>query len=327
MIAIGHGSRKVFVVSLLALVIASCGGADGGGAAANGSGEGVSGGDRDAPEDVSNGGVGSGGDAAASFTIGGDSWDFDNLVCIAGPASLDVIASQGMIGVSTDPTVVIKILGDWEGSGDGEIETFDFAMFEGPLTDPDTSWSTTLDTGGASFSVDGNRFTAQGAFDDGLTLDATEEVEGEFEATCEEPIVAPPTTTTTLPDLTESGSVTVGGETYVFTYDPPYGRCGTEGNEGRISNSGVLVDDPSSQIVFTYATAEMSTSGEPALQLIIWGPDGQQLWYSAIGFSGSGTGSIESMSGDATSVTVSGELQRSGTQELAPFTAESTCDQ
>lgn len=327
MISVGHRSKTIVAVTLFALLAASCGGGDDSGAGADEPGEGLSGGDAGGAQDVSEDAGESGGDGAATFTVGGDSWDFDNLVCIPGPASLDVIASQGMIGVSTDPTVVIKIVGDWGGSGDGQIQTFDFAMFEGAMTNPDTSWLTAPHADASSFDVDGNRFTARGIFDDGLTAGTTEEVQGEFRATCPEPIVAPPTTTTTLPDLTEAGSVTVGGETYVFTYDVPYGRCGNEGNEGRISNSGVMVDDPASQIVFTYATAEMSESGEPALQLIIYGPDGQQLWYSAIGFFGDGTGSIESMTGDATSVTVSGELQRSGTEELVPFTAESTCDQ
>ena len=325
MISVGR-SRNVVVVALIALVTASCGGDDSG-RGTDEPADGLSGEDSGGAQDVSDDAGDSSGDATASFSVGGDSWNFDNLVCIAGPSSLDVIASQGMIGVSTDPTVVIKIVGDWEGTGDGQIHTFDFSMFEGPIASPDTSWLTAPHTDASSFDVDGNRFTARGVFDDGLTAGEIEEVEGEFRVRCPEPIVAPPTTTTTLPDLTESGSVTVGDQTYVFTYDAPYGSCGNEANEGRIANRGALVDDTSSQVTLTYATAEMSASGDPALQLIIYGPDGQQQWYSAVGFFGDGVGSIESISGDATSVTISGELQRSGTQELVPFTAESTCDQ
>lgn len=330
MIRFGQRTRTIAVVATMALLAVSCGGDD----ATDGD---TAGQDRDTSGDVEvdSGGTGenvavgsgdSGGDAAASFTVGGDRWEFENLVCITGPTSLDVLASQGLIGVSTDPTVAIKILGDWAGTGDSQIQTFDFAMFEGALTAPDTSWSATLDGGEPSFSVDGNRFTAEGLFDDGLTPGTIETVEGVFEATCPDPIEAPPVTTTTLPDFTENGFVTVGGETFVFTFDPP-GRCGSDSGDGKVGATGVLVDDPTRQVVFTYATAEMSTDGEPALQLIVYDADGNQMWYSAIGYFGDGVGSIESITGDASSVTVSGELQRSGTDELAPFTAEATCTQ
>ena len=310
----GKRLRRQVVVGLLSALVVACGGGDGSSAP-----------DAVEEREASSGATGTG-DASASFTVGGDRWEFDNLVCIAGPASLDVIASQGLIGVSTEPTVAVKIVGDWEGTGDGGIQTVEIGMFEGALTNPDTAWSSTLDVGGASFDVDGKRFVGEGLFDDGLTQGTTEEVEGTFEAECDEPIVAPPQTTTTLPDFTASGSVTVEGETFVFTYDAP-GRCGLDAGDGKMSATGVLVDDPSRQVVFTYATSEMSTDGEPALQLIIYGPDGQQQWYSAVGYFGDGVGSIESISGDATTVMVSGELQRSGTTELAPFEAEATCDQ
>lgn len=330
MIRFGHRTRNIAAVAAVALLAVSCGGGD----ATDGD---ASGQDRDTSGDVEvdSGGAGenvavgsgdSGGEADASFAVGGDRWEFENLACIAGPTSLDVLASQGLIGVSTDPTVVIKILGDWAGTGDGQIQTFDFTMFEGPLTSPDTSWSASLDGGEPSFEVDGNRFTAQAKFDDGLTPGTTEAVEGAFEVTCPDLIEAPPATTTTLPDFTESGFVTVGGETFVFTFDPP-GRCGSDSGDGKVGATGVLVDDPTRQVVFTYATAEMSTDGEPALQLIIYDADGNQMWYSAVGYFGDGVGSIESITGDANSVMVSGELQRSGTEELAPFTAEATCNQ
>ena len=322
MIRIGDRSMRLAAVALVVVAVASCGGgetaggnSDGGLASQEGERTGANWEER-----------GSGGDASASFTVGGDRWEFANFVCIAGPASLDFAASQGMIGVSTEPTVVIKLLGDWEGSGDGEIQTIDAGMFEGALTNPDTSWSSTLDTGGVSFTIDGSRVTVEGLFDDGLTPGTTEAVEGVFEGDCGEAIEAPPATTTTLPDFTESGSVTVGGETFVFTFDPP-GRCGGDGNDGRVSSTGVLVDDPTRQVVFSYATAEMSSTGEPALQLIIYGPEGDQMWYSAVGYFGDGVGSIETMTGDATSVSVTGTLQRSGTEEFAPFSAEATCDQ
>ncbi len=309
-------------MGLLALLVASCGGGSGVGPSDDGS----AGQDGDASVDDAGGGEEAGGGAPASLTVGGDRWEFDNLVCIAGPASLDVVASQGLIGVSTEPTVAIKVVGDWEGTEDGEIQSVDIGMFEGPLTNPDTAWSSTLEVGGASFEVDGNRLVGEGLFDDGLTPGTTEEVEGTFEAVCEEPIEAPPQTTTTLPDFTESGSVTVGGETFLFTYDSP-GRCGGDAGDGKVSATGVLVDDPTRQVVFTYATAEMSADGEPALQLIIYGPDGQQQWYSAVGYFGDGVGSVETMTGDANSVEVTGTLQRSGTEELAPFSAEATCGQ
>lgn len=330
MIRFGHRARGIAAVAAIALLAASCGGGNATDGDSSEEDRDTSGdvevGSGDTGDEVSVDSGGSEGDAAASFTVGGDRWEFENLVCITGPTSLDVLASQGLIGVSTDPTVVVKILGDWAGTGDGQIQTFDFTMFEGPLTAPDTSWSASLDGGEPSFDVDGNRFTAEGLFDDGLTPGTTEAVEGRFEATCPDPIEAPPVTTTTLPDLAESGSVTVGGETFVFTFDPP-GRCGSDAGDGKVANIGVLVDDPTRQVVFTYATAEMSTDGEPALQLIIYDADGNQMWYSAVGYFGDGVGSIESITGDANSVTVSGELQRSGTEQLAPFTAEATCTQ
>lgn len=315
-------SKAVLWVALLALFAVACGGDDGAGASAGDSDD--RGGDTTVTEADRD--AGSDGDAPASLTVGGERWEFGNLVCLVGPASLDLVASQGLAGVSTEPTAVVKVVGDWEGTGDGQIQTVDIGMFEGALTSPETAWSATLTVGGASFEVDGKRFVGEGLFDDGLTPGATEEVEGIFVAECDDPIVAPPQTTTTLPDFAESGSVTVDGETFVFTYDSP-GRCGVDAGDGKITATGVLVDDPSRQIVFTYATAEMSADGEPAMQLIIYGPDGQQQWYSAVGYFGDGVGSIETMTGDPTSVSITGTLQRSGTEELAPFTAEATCDQ
>lgn len=313
-------SKSALWVGVFALLAVSCGGGDGVGTTDDVS----TGRDGDVSADAGRGDE-SDGNAPASLTVGGDRWEFSSLACIAGPASLDFVASQGLAGVSTEPTAVVKVVGDWGGTGNGEIQIVDIGMFEGQLTDPDTAWSSTLDVGGASFEVDGNRFVGTGLFDDRLTPGTTEEVEGTFVAECDDPIVAPPQTTTTLPDFNESGSVTVDGETFVFTYDPP-GRCGADAGDGKVSATGVLVDDPSRQVVFTYATAEMSTDGDPALQLIIYGPDGQQQWYSAVGYFGDGVGSVETMTGDATSVTVTGTLQRSGTEELVPFTAEATCD-
>lgn len=327
MFRFGKRPGRIALLTLVAVLAVSCGGTDGSNDQPSGQDPQESG-DQDPQESggVASDNGGSAGDANASFAVGGDRWDFVNFVCFAGSESLDFAASQGLIGVSTEPTIVIKVIGDWAGTHGGEIQTTEITMFDGALTDPTTAWSSSLDTGGATVSVDGSRVTAEGLFDDTLTAGTTEAVEGIFEGDCGEPIEAPPVTTTTLPDFTESGMVSVGGETYVFTYDSP-GRCGGDAGDGKVSATGVLVDDPTRQVVFTYATAEMSTDGEPAMQLIIYGPEGDQLWYSAVGYFGDGVGTIESMTGDANSVMVTGTLQRSSTAEFAPFTAEATCDQ
>lgn len=124
------------------------------------------------------------------------------------------------------------------------------------------------------------------------------------------------------------GFVTVDGTTYEFSFgDPP--ACNLPGQDGRVGSCASLVDDTDSQVTFTYATAEMSASGTPSMQIIINGPDGGPLWYSAVGFSGIGMdrGSIESITVEGDTVRISGTLQAgSDSSIVAAFAAEATCD-
>lgn len=121
------------------------------------------------------------------------------------------------------------------------------------------------------------------------------------------------------------GWVTVAGTTYEFTFgDPP--RCNIPDDEGRLNGSGRGVGEENVQVTFSYATAEMSTSGDPSMQIVI-NVDGEQLWYSAVGFFDTDRGSIGSITVEGDTVMISGTLE-DGTDDSisAAFTAEATCD-
>lgn len=279
--------------------------------------------------DVDGGDDGGDGEVVATVTIGGETWELTNLACLPGVGSLQLAASTGLIGVNLSaPTLQVTVNGDWEGTSGGEITSTEIVFFEGVGSEEAISFRSTGDDGNAQVVVDGSRVSGSGSFDDVQTEGSAESEEGVFEASCPEELEAPEVVTTTIPDYEAHGSVTVGGETFVFTYDAPGGRCGYESNAGRVGSSGYLVDDPTREVVLTYATAEMSDSGEESLQLIVYGPGNEQLWYSAIGFGGGGTGTIESMTVDGDTLRITGTLLRSGSnpEEFEDFTAEATCN-
>lgn len=308
------------LAAVVCLVVAACGGG--------------SAGDTTETEPVQENGdstgteaVGAGGDVSAAVTVGGESWELPNVACVVRTNSFELIAAEGIIGVSSGPTVSLKVDGD---PLDTEAGNAEVAFFSGPLTDPDIAWTSSTGIGDAVVSTDGSRVTMTGLFDDALT-DSVEAVEGAVDADCGEMPEVPVVTTTLPPDYSVDGTVTVGGETFSFTYDPEAGGiCDRPGNEGRVATRGWLVDDPSREVTFTYGLPEATSDGEPHLQLIIYDADGQQLWYSAVGFiSGSSTGSVDSLTKEGDTVNASGTLLRSGSnpEELAEFTVEATCSQ
>lgn len=127
-------------------------------------------------------------------------------------------------------------------------------------------------------------------------------------------------------ELTQHGFVTVDGTTYNFSFDPP-GRCGLPAEDGRIVGQGVFVDDPNRQVAFTYGLPENAPDGQPSMQIIVYDEEGQQLWYSAVGYTSNDVGSISDLAKNGNTVTMSGQLSLSADGTLADFTAEATCDQ
>lgn len=127
-------------------------------------------------------------------------------------------------------------------------------------------------------------------------------------------------------ELTQHGFVTVDGTTYDFSFDDP-GRCGIPAEEGVIVGQGRFVDDPQRQVIFTYGLAEDTEDGEPLMQIIVYDEEGQQLWYSSVGYGSDDVGSIGDLAKSGDTVTVSGQLSFSADGTLADFTAEATCDQ
>lgn len=317
--------RKRSVIQLtiiLGLLLAACGGGQETGSkspqedgASSASGDGETSGDD-----------GSGGSASATVTIDGQTWELPNVACRVTAGSFDFLAAEGIIGASSGPTLAVNVVGDPETTEGGVAEV---VFFSGPLTDPDLSWRASTDIGNAVVRLDGSRMTVEGLYDDGLTA-TIEKVEGSIEGDCGQMPEVPEVTATLPPDYEVDGEISVGGDTFQFTYDPEAGgRCGFPGNEGRVSSTGFLVGEPGRSVTFTYGLPEATTDGEAHMQLIIDGPDGQQLWYSAVGFfAGSSTGSVETLSQEGTTVTATGTLLRSGSdpEELAEFSIEATCD-
>lgn len=125
----------------------------------------------------------------------------------------------------------------------------------------------------------------------------------------------------------QDGFVTVEGVTYAFTYDN-FGRCGAEADEGHVVSYGNLLGDPNRQITFTYGLAEETITGEALMQVIVQGEDGQQLYYSAVGYGSiDDIGSVDSIEVSGGTVRITGQLQRVSDQTLVDFEGEATCDQ
>lgn len=120
------------------------------------------------------------------------------------------------------------------------------------------------------------------------------------------------------------GYVEVDGTLFEFSFDPP-GRCGLDSGDGVIGAQGFMIDDPTRQVAFTYALAENSPDGEDVLQIVLYDESGQQLWYSAVGFTADPVGSISSLEENGDTVTASGQLVHQPDGSLADFTAEATC--
>jgi hypothetical protein len=304
-------------VTSLALVLVACAGVAGP-SADRGSGNGV----QDPP--------GGGGTAAATVRIGDETWELPNVACrlrTGGTTPLSLVASTGLIGLSlSELSLYVDILDDdGEGRQAGDGVVHQVVLTEGPLTQPTLHRRGTSGEGEMTISIDGQRVTARGTFDDALTSDVVEEVPGTVEANCGT-IIADGPETSEAP-ATADGWVTVDGTTFEFTFgDPPL--CNLPGNDGRLNGRGHLVDDRDRAVTFNYATAEMSESGNASMQIIIDGPDGNQLWYSAVGFEGiDDRGSIDSMVVDGNTATISGTLADGSDRTiLAEFTAEATCD-
>jgi hypothetical protein len=313
-------SGRITVFASIVVLLAACGGGsdvspDGAGAPAVDTGKDTGSGD-------------SGGDVLAAMQVAGDKWEMTNVACIAGVDSLDFVASDGMIGVSGDVTMTVKVIGDWSGNSGGQIESVDISLVEGPLLSPDRAWQSTLDVGAASVSADGRRIHGDGMFDDLLTQGEVEAERGSFDGECPEDLVEPEVVATTIPDYPVDGAVTVGGETFSFTYEAPGGMCGQDAGDGKFASRGFLVDDPTRQLVFTYGLPEATPDGSSVLQIVIYAPDGSQLWYSSVGY-GFDVGTVDSLTQNGNTVTATGTLQRSGSspEEYAEFTGEATCNQ
>ncbi|MGA7097895.1 MAG: hypothetical protein WB245_10065 [Acidimicrobiia bacterium] len=311
-------SPRIAVAASIMVLLAACGGAS------NVSQEGA-----DATPAVDTGddnGSGGGGDVLATMQVAGDKWEMTNVACIAGVDSLDFVASDGMIGVSGDVTMTVKVIGDWSGDSGGQIESIDISLVEGELFNPDRAWQATLDVGAASVTVNGTRVHGEGLFDDLLTQGDVEAEQGSFDGECPEDLVEPEVVETTIPDYPVDGMVTVGGETFTFTYEAPGGMCGQDAGDGKFASRGFLVDDPTRQLVFTYGLPEATPDASPVLQIVIYAQDGSQLWYSSIGY-GFDVGTVDNLTREGNTVTATGTLQKSGSspEEYAEFTAEATC--
>lgn len=124
----------------------------------------------------------------------------------------------------------------------------------------------------------------------------------------------------------QNGFVTIDGTTYAFTYDN-LGRCGAEGDDGSVVSFGSLIDDPNRQVTFTYGLPEETTDGTPIMQVIVMAEDGTQLYYSAVGFGSTATGSVDTITKDGDTVRITGQLQHVPDQTLVDFEAEATCEQ
>lgn len=314
-------SSRITIVASIMVLLAACGGASD-----------VSPDGADAAPAVDSGkdsgSSDGGGDVLATMQVAGDKWEMTNVACIAGVDSLDFVASDGMIGVSGDVTMTVKVIGDWSGNSGGQIESIDISLVEGELFNPDRAWQSTLDVGAASVSVNGTKVHGEGLFDDLLTQGDVEAEQGSFDGECPEDLVEPEVVETTIPDYQVDGMVTVGSETFTFTYDAPGGMCGQDAGDGKFASRGFLVDDPSRQLVFTYGLPEATPDGSPVLQIVIYAEDGSQLWYSSVGY-GFDVGTVESLTQEGSTVTATGTLQKSGSspEEYAEFMAEATCSQ
>lgn len=269
---------------------------------------------------------------AATVRIGDETWELPNVACRSrtdGSSPFSLAASIGLIGLGLSELSLYVDIRDDDGEGrqTGDGVVHQVALTEGPLTAPTLSRLGASDSGEMTITIDGPRVTATGTYDDRLTADVVEAVPGTVEAECGTTIADVATPATSEAPVAADGWVTVDGTTFEFTFgDPP--RCGIAGNDGRIVAHGQLVDDRDRGVTFTYATADATSSGNPAMQIIIEDAAGGQLWFSAVGFSpDSGRGSIDSIVVEGDTVSLSGNLTSgSDGSVLAEFTAQATCD-
>jgi hypothetical protein len=269
---------------------------------------------------------GDGRDALVTATIGDMSWEFDSVACITGSElhTLSVAAPPNAFDLSK-PHLVINV-DDPAGEGLSSAENLvsDVSIRAADSMTLTLNWRSTSDHGGVTVDVEGRLVTAEGLFDDETTAEIDESLPGSIEVDCGEEIVVP-AQAAAEPEPTADGFVTVGGETFSFTYGSPP-QCGLAGTDGRVVSYGRLTTDPSRQVVLTYGLAENTSNGSPSMQIIIYGADNQQLWFSQVGFGGGDIGSIESIELNGNTVAVTGNLaDGSDTSVLAPFTAEATC--
>lgn len=123
----------------------------------------------------------------------------------------------------------------------------------------------------------------------------------------------------------KDGQVTVDGTNFDFSFDTP-GRCGLAAQDGSIAAQGFMLDDLNRQVAFLYSLADESADGTDWLQIVLYDENGQQLWYSKVGFGGEDVGSVASLSRNGDTVTATGQLSFAADGRLADFTAEATCE-
>jgi hypothetical protein len=172
-----------FAVAVLALLASGCGD-EGGGAAGSGgmAGAGGTAGTGGSP-------IGTG---SATLTIGDETWEFDSFQCAFGyDATQSQIFSFSSNAFGEDSGGArVQFQVDIE--DDSGQERFEGAgvIFGITLDDiedfenPSVSWEARGPDPEVIVQIDGDRVTAQGVFDDGLTDLVIEEVPGTVDATC-----------------------------------------------------------------------------------------------------------------------------------------------
>lgn len=173
--------RTTFGSLVLACVLSACGGSDGEGTAGSGGGGGSGG----------SGGV-PGGFGSATLTIGDETWEFDSFDCAFGYDATQtdryVFSSSAFGEHSNGARVQMQAeieddTGQERYEGDGVIYTVyinDIEDFENPSVD----WEARGPAAEIVVTIDGDRVTAEGVFDDRLTNFEVEQVPGTLDATC-----------------------------------------------------------------------------------------------------------------------------------------------
>ena len=260
--------------------------------------------------------------------IADETWSLPTVACIWGGGTnpLTIAAAEGLIGLDLrKPHLTVRIIDDSGGGRyEGEGVVYEVQFTTGALSASALSRTATSVGGELTVSVAGSRVTAEGTFDDDQTNDVVEAIPGSVDADCGQ--AAPPVTPSTpRPVAATDGTITVDGTTFEFTFGSPP-RCGIDGGDGHVVGYGQLVEDPNSQVSLSYALAEDTASGEPVMQIVIGDADGNQLWYSAVGFGMDDIGSVKSIAVDGDTVTISGTLADGlDHTKVSSFTAQATC--